>query len=151
LRDLWSELDPAIVKAFEKGRRFDVVVLEKLRAEIAEWLRGYVQLLAPGVVLAMPTLIDWPPLLDYPSTPAGHRNGAVNAAGLPAICLPASPRFPFASLQLIGAAGTESMPNAAARRSRSRWQPADRQVSAYILLLRVMLCGGQVGQNGDPL
>ena len=61
-------------------------------------------------MLALPTLLGFPPLLEDADSMAGIRgpNAAVNLAGFPALALPVPSGGPLpASLQLVGSAGGE--------------------------------------------
>lgn len=74
------------------------------------WIATLERHLGEVDVLALPTLLGFPPLLEDAGSMAGIRgpNAAVNLAGFPALALPVPSSGPLpASLQLIGPAGGE--------------------------------------------
>jgi amidase len=78
----------------------------RIRASVREWFAG---VLARDSFLAMPTLVNAPPLIGGPRIPLTVLTMPVNLAGLPALALPVpgGPAGLPASLQLIGPPGSE--------------------------------------------
>jgi amidase len=78
----------------------------RTRASVREWFAGA---LARDPFLAMPTLVNAPPLIGGPRIPLTVLTMPANLAGLPALALPVpgGPAGLPASLQLIGPPGSE--------------------------------------------
>jgi len=104
--DLLSE---AAVRLLTAGARVTDADLAGLLERAAAW-RGRLQaLLAGGTLLALPTLVDEPPLLeDAASASISQLTAAVNVAGLPAVSIPV-PGPIIAAVQLVGPAGSEAV------------------------------------------
>ncbi|MDQ1695663.1 MAG: amidase [Frankiaceae bacterium] len=86
------------------------------RAQL-EWQRTLEDLLAQVPVIALPTLVEFPPALDVGRFRANRWTLPVNFAGLPALSIPVPSRGPLpASLQLVGPPYSEDLLLAVGRR-----------------------------------
>lgn len=104
--DLLSE---AAVRLLTAGARINDSEHSALLEAAATWRDRLAPLLAGGALLALPTLVDEPPLLaDAANAPISQLTAAVNVAGLPAVSIPV-PGPVIASLQLVGPAGSEDV------------------------------------------
>ncbi|WP_163509176.1 amidase [Fodinicola acaciae] len=103
-----STVDPAVAEAWDFGSTVSAEAQAAAREMLSVWRAKLVALLRPGVVIALPAVLDAPPLVSAAGSRFPHANGAVNGTGLPAVCVPADGAFPYASVQLVGAPDTEA-------------------------------------------
>jgi amidase len=104
-----DRLSPHVQRGMAAGAVFteaDFADAHRRRESVAAWFESR---LADHPVLAMPTLVGAPPLLNVRSISLTLLTGAVNVARLPALALPVpgGPSGMPASLQLIGPPGGE--------------------------------------------
>ena len=110
LFDRLDELDPAVSSRLYRGASLPHHEVTAAYAEKDDWTAHLTAAVEAAGVLALPTMALFPPTIDGA---AGFRFNAwtlpVNLAGLPAVAIPVPTggRLP-ASLQLIGARGSEA-------------------------------------------
>lgn len=99
-----------VVERLSQGSKITPLAVEAAGQEIARWKRTLDELWTQVDVLAVPTLLGFPPTLE--DAPGMLRirglTSPVNVAGVPSLALPVPARGPLpASVQLIGPANSE--------------------------------------------
>lgn len=102
-----STSDPCVAEGWAFGATVTNADEAAARETLSSWRERLVALLPPGVVIALPAVLDAPPLVSEGGSRFAHTNGPVNGAGLPAICVPAG-GSPYASVQLVGGPDREA-------------------------------------------
>lgn len=99
-----DRLDPAVAARLVDGRQVTTAQLEEARAFQVRWRASFRHLLTTVDLVAMPTMTQFPPLLeDADRVSLSTATRPVNLAGLPALALPVPSGGPApASLQLVG-------------------------------------------------
>jgi len=110
LRTAAGEIGGDVRDRLRRGSAITPAQLAAAGRQVARWKATLDGLWRRVEVLAAPTLLGFPPLLEDAAAMAGIRGltAPVNAAGLPALALPVPATGPLpASVQLIGPAGSE--------------------------------------------
>lgn len=104
-----SKLSPDVARRLDAGRQVTPETLTAAAAARAQWRAQLSALFDQFDLLAMPTLLIFPPTLDHADELLEARcTLPVNFAGVPALSLPIPARGPLpASIQLVSPAGTE--------------------------------------------
>lgn len=112
-----GKVGPDVVARLMTGASTTRAELEAAAKVAEQWKAELASAFQRVDVLALPTLLDFPPLLEQAASMAKIRETVpVNTAGVPAISLPV-PASPLpASLQIVGPAGSEERLVAFARR-----------------------------------
>jgi amidase len=105
-----SGISPAVSARLRAGSPIDAAQESVARSFGRQWRAALESLLNATSVIAVPTLADFPPLLDARSFEGTRFTLPVNLAGLPALSMPVPTRGPLpASLQLIGPQNGEDL------------------------------------------
>jgi len=112
-----GEVGPDVVDRLMAGAATTAGELQAASAVASEWELELARLWGRAEILALPTLIDMPPLLEDAEAMVSVRATApINLAGLPALSIPVPARPLPASLQLVGPPGSEERLVALGRR-----------------------------------
>lgn len=121
LEPAWGRLDERVGERLRRGASYATEVVRDARQQCARWRRTLRAAVFDGQILVTPTLPVLPP--SYASWRSVRMNWytlPVNVAGLPAIVVPVARRGGLpASLQLVGAMGSEALLLAIAGRVES--------------------------------
>jgi amidase len=111
-QDAAERIGPDVLARLRQAASITPQALAAARQQVAPWKAALARLWDRVELLALPTLLGFPPTLDN-AWEMRHIRGvtsAVNVAGLPALALPVPSRGPLpASVQLIGPPGGEEM------------------------------------------
>jgi len=119
-RDLYEHhrdgLGDDIVAKLQRAAAITTSEHDRALAVQSQWRAELAAVFDRVQVIALPTLVLFPPRIDDENAPLTASTGAVNLAGLPALALPVpSGRRVPASLQLVGPANGEELLLAAGR------------------------------------